>query len=236
MGHWTEKEYKQAKEIKRGKREISEDFIPLMNWVNRHYDVNVINFTIGPKIRNKKINIGIMLEFEKDDDKFSYRPGHSIFEENERIGKMKIEIAQKIIEICSKKFFDMFHLKEKHNIGVDDFNFYFDSFETMAKEEVIERISDKKLDKILKSIDSPYLWKIYADYSNVVFFTYTEEQKDEIQGSEFSIKLNKIFFDLVKGRDEFDYWKFEDFNTQFDSKENFESVYEGNWFFYSRRG
>ncbi len=45
-------------------------------------------------------------------------------------------------------------------------------------------------------------------------------------------KLRIDYFNILKKYDEFDYIKMEDFSIAFDSKENLDKNYKGNWYFY----
>ena len=76
------------------------------------------------------------------------------------------------------------------------------------------------------------LWEISRAFTSTTFFLYTDEQVKKYSNTETHQKWSEQYFRLLKQYDEFDYYKEEYFSVYLDSKENFDTNYESNWYYY----
>lgn len=111
----------------------------------------------------------------------------------------------------------------------------FAAFEPIAREEVNEKIPKETIDILKKKLASENIWEIYRQFSLTTYFFYTDKQIDEAKKNGTTEKMKQQYFEILKQHDEFDYIKRDTYFLTFDSKENFEKTYEGNWFYYARR-
>ncbi|MGC8771440.1 MAG: hypothetical protein ACP5Q5_09345 [Brevinematia bacterium] len=210
--------YKLAKEIKKGNVKVVTELIPFIDWVNKKYSVKVLNVSIEyEKIKNKIIpRISIILERRSDFNKFvDDRLTIDINKQNE----------------CLEAFLKLYPKKIKN---VEEAFVTFDIFENTAIYEAIRAVKKDELEEIKKSVDKDCLWLIDNTMGFFVVFTNTEKEREEINTSDACKIIKEKLFNLVKLYDEFNYITPDILKIEFDSKENFEKNYKGNWFYYYR--
>lgn len=69
-------------------------------------------------------------------------------------------------------------------------------------------------------------------FGEPTFFLYTDEQVKHYENSDMRKEWANRYFDLLAPYDEFGYFTREKFNIFLDSKENFDTNYSGNWYYY----
>ena len=93
-------------------------------------------------------------------------------------------------------------------------------------------LCDREIKKLKSEINNPELWKIDRRFNSATYFLYTDEQLKKYQDSELHKQWNEQYFDLLKKYDEFGYFKKDFYSVFLDSKENFDTNYESNWYYY----
>jgi len=83
-----------------------------------------------------------------------------------------------------------------------------------------------------KKLDDENLWEISRAFSGVTFFLYTDEQVNCYEHSIMKELWTNNYFSILKPYDQFGYFKRGDFNIYLDSKENFDTNYASNWYYY----
>ena len=230
----SDRDYKVTKLIKQGFKSISPDFLELSNWINKTYDVSVLNI-LYDTINNSEIpRLTIVFEFNKDELKF--REG---LWGNYDIQKQQL-IAEKFEKLVKQKttglnvFNKLFYTSNKEKYATKNLYVIFTSFEPIAKDEANSSIPEIEIEKFKRELELKELWKIYRQFSGTTFFFYTDEQIAENSNNGLKDCLTEKYFHLLKRFDQFDYFKRETFSIMLDSKENFDSNYQGSWFYYSR--
>lgn len=66
----------------------------------------------------------------------------------------------------------------------------------------------------------------------ITIFLEKENQIEESRQNPLFEKLKEEYFEIVKEKDEFGFFKKELINLAFDSKENFDINYDSSWFYY----
>lgn len=227
----SDKDYKSTKKIKQKVSKIKEELEPLAKWIDEKYDVNTLNL-IFDYIDNDKSHprLQVCLEYAKDKGKFM---DYSTYNFDER---KQNDIAEKFAETTSD-----YELKNKKNwvkkkLGLtyksNNLYVYFTDFESIAKIEANEKITEKEIKKLQAKIDNNELWTISRAFSGVTYFLYTNEQLKKYQDSETFKNWKNQYYELLKNYDEFDYFKNDYFYFDLDSKENFDNNYESNWYYY----
>lgn len=210
--------YKLAKEIKKGNISVETHFIPFIDWINKKYSVKVLSVSIEyEKIKNKTTpQISIILERTSDFNKFV-----------DNI--LTIDINKQ--KECVEAFLKLYPKKIKN---VEEAFITFDNFEKTAIYEAIINIKKEELEEIRKSVDKDRLWLIDNAMGFFVVFTNTEQEREDIVNSNYYRIIKDKLFNLLKLYDEFNYITLDNLKVEFDSKENFEKNYRGNWFYYYR--
>jgi len=227
----SDKDYKSTKKIKQGISKIKDEFEPLAEWIDKKYNVKTLNLVFD-FMDNKKSHprLQVCLEYAKDKGKFMDNRTCNFDETKQN------EIANKFGEITSK-----YDLKNKANwikklLGLtyisDNLFVYFSDFETIAKDEANENIPDKEVKQLKSEINNPEIWMIDRKFNSATIFLYTDEQLKKYLDSELHKRWNEQYFDILKKYDEFGYFKKDFYSVFLDSKENFDTNYESNWYYY----
>lgn len=236
MVTYSDKDYKETKLIKQGKRRMNPDFADFVDWINKAFNVSVINiFYDIMDTKDKTPCLSIILEYERDELKFrhGYLGNYDNIKRQVVTKKFKELLNQETKEMS---FFDKLLRRltiSKYNL--DNLFIIFTSFEPLAKAEANCLIPESKVTALRRELALNDLWQIYREYSGTTFFFYLEEHVNKYAKNGVKEKLSKKYFDLLKQYDEFGYFKEDTFSIMLDSKENFDENYKSNWFYYSRR-
>ena len=229
----SDKDYKETKLIKEGKTSIDPDFRPLADWIDKNYNVRVLNiyYDITTGAYNKpfpRLNI----IFEHLEDELKFRDGYL---GNFHSDKQKI-IAKKFDELVNgnKQRVPIwsFIISKNNKYDVEGLLVIFDAFKPVARDEANEGIPEIDINNLIKEINNVDIWKIVRFAAGATFFFYTDMQSDSAKTTGYIHKLADKYFDLLKKYDKFDYFDRKTFSISVDSKENFEKKYEGNWYYY----
>lgn len=228
----SDKDYKLTKKIKKGERQMNPEFVGLADWIKDEYEVEILNI-IYDFIDNKEKQPRLTIIFEFYKDELKFRDGYV---GNFDSDKQKI-IEDKFHELVNDKIrkgsilrplFDRNENKYKTN----DIWVVFTSFEPIAKDEANSIIPESEVKKLKKELDNVDLWEISRAFSGVTFFLYTDRQVKDYENSETRKLWTQKYFDLLDKYNEFRYFKRDTFSIYLDSKENFDTNYQSNWFYY----
>lgn len=224
-------DYRETKLIKQGKKVMPEIFKELAHWIEKQFNVSVLNIYYDLIEFNNKPRLNIICEYSRDEEKF--KEGWAYDADKQKI------IADKFREILKQKdtgsnkcltSVSNENLSEKYD--TKDIWVIFNSFERIAKQEINESIPQEELMGLKQKINNKNLWEISRCFSGTTFFFYTDEQVKEIDKNGMAEYLTDEYFKLLKIYDEFDYFRREDYSVYFDSKENFDNNYQSNWYYY----
>ena len=224
----SDKEYKQTKLILRGESKINPDFEGLARWIDNKYGVNPLNIIYDTVDNGKLPRIEIIFEFDKERRKFEL--SSYVYDE-----KKQTAIASQFKnELIDKGYVAKGFSLNKSKYQADNLIVIFSAFEPISMIETDSLIPQSEIDKLKTEINSPDLWEISRSTGGPTFFLYTDKQVVELEKTDFKQRWHKLYFDLLKKYDEFDYFNFDKFSISLDSKENFDKNFQGNWFFYYR--
>jgi len=225
----SDKDYKQTKKIKSGERLISPDFTKLADWIKTEYKVEVLNIIYDfIDNREKRPRLTIIFEFHKDELKFrdGYL-GNFNSKKQEIIGKKFDEHVNKnSTGSIIKRLFD------RPKYDTSDIWVVFTSFEPIAKDEANSSIPESEIKNLKRVISNENLWEISRSFSTTTFFVYTDKQVKEYENSETRKLWTQKYYDILEKYNEFGYFNRDSFSIFLDSKENFDTNYESNWFYY----
>jgi hypothetical protein len=227
----NDKVYKLTKKIREGKSQIAPNLKPLANWINATYNVNVLNVVVDKIQNSNRPRIQVIVEFANDLSKFTGEGmyGYSDKARNEIIEKYKS--LDKGIKPSSWKNISNFFRISKSTINNDIWVIFFD-FQTVAKQEIGENITNAEIKNLKTKISDNNLWEISKDFTIPTFFLYTDEQVKEYEKNGKQKTWSKMYYPLMQQHDKFGYIKEEYFNIYLDSKQNFDENYESNWYYY----
>ncbi|MGJ8654781.1 MAG: hypothetical protein ACSHX8_16085 [Opitutaceae bacterium] len=216
----SDKEYQETKQLKRGKKALREPFQEMAIWISERKNKNVLNVVYDPpKGVLKRPRIKIIVENSGSEPLFSRDKFISEKADEPEI----IEHFKGIIE-----------RDQLSGFGTEDMFVVFSNFSEVAKQDVDNQITEKDLERIIKRIGNPEIWKIVRCFGSVTFMFHTEEQKERHEKEGFRSKYASEYFNELKPHDEFGYLDRDSYQVYFDSKQNFDENYQSNWFYYFR--
>lgn len=109
---------------------------------------------------------------------------------------------------------------------------YYSAFEPVAKIEANDSIPEEHIENLKNELKIPQLWEISRFSNSATFFLYTNAQAKHFANSNDKRLWADKYFDLLEPFDEFKYFKRSAFDICLDSKENFDTNYQSNWFYY----
>jgi hypothetical protein len=227
----SDKDYKETKKIKQGISKIKDEFEPLAKWIDLKYEVKTLNILFDYIDKNKwQPRIQICLEYARDKGKFMDPKTYNFDQRKQK------EISEKFEELNSNYELEISTNWIKRLLGLkyksNNLFVYFSDFETIAKDEANENIPEKEIKKLKTEINNSELWEIDRRFNGVTYFLYTDDQLKKYQDSEIHKNWSNQYYDLLKKYDEFGYFKKDFYSVFLDSKENFDTNYESNWFYY----
>jgi hypothetical protein len=145
-------------------------------------------------------------------------------------------LEKKIDELVNKtsKGSIIKRLFDKPKYDTKDIWVVFTSFEPIAKDEANSSIPESEIRELKRAISDENLWEISRSFSATTFFLYTDKQVKDYENSDTRKLWTQKYFDILEKYNEFGYFKRDSFSVDFDSKENFDTNYESNWFYYYR--
>jgi hypothetical protein len=199
--------YQSTKQIMLGNEQMNPDFKPLAGFINTEFEVSVVNMFYGYPKAKGDTTLDIWFEFEREMRNFNEAPERrfSLFDEK----KQKI-IAGKFGHLVDKKRYDT------ENIWV-----IYSDFESGAKAEANESVSEKELRKLKKQLDNRDIWNIVTDFASVTFYLYTDKKVKFYENSPIKKEWADKYFDILNKYNEFGYFKRDIFDIYLDSKKNF---------------
>lgn len=212
----SDREFKSTKRIKQGKKRLRAPFDELAEWIAATRKVTVLNIIYDRANSLHAPRLQVILEYQSHAQKF-YRG---------------VNFDRRQQNAIAKKFLEIIERDNHHDFEVNGLFVVFSAFSPIAKEEADSQISEADIEALKKRIGNPDLWEISRCFGRVTFFFFTDEQtkKHETQGKKD--EYARMYFELLKAHDEFGYLKRNQFKIHFDSKQNLDENYNGNWYYY----
>jgi hypothetical protein len=216
----SDKDYQQTKRIKQEGTRLQAPFAELADWICTNYDVAVINVIYDTVIPDSRPRLSVVLELDADLVKFRENP----------LGNFKRSDQQRIASEFERILADY----PKARFTTDGLLVVFNSFEAVARIEVNESVPDEEISKLKRHINNTELWEISRCFDGVTFLFFTDKQFNRAKKEGVCESYALEYSRMVERYDEFEYLKRSGLAFSFDSKENFDANYEGNWFYYYR--
>lgn len=214
----SDKTYQRTKEIMQGKAEMNPDFRALADFVDRKFKVKVVNMIYGFMDSKKRPYLNICFEFEQEEIVFRKNKEDCFSSFDKR--KQEI-IVQEFTKIADRKKY-----------RTKDMWIYFSAFKPIAQIEAMQNITREQKDQFIKQLNNKDIWTINNAFSTETFFVYTEKQRLYYENSPIPKEWARKYYEVIKQYDEFDYFDRDTFSIRLDSKENFDTNYQSNWWYY----
>jgi len=211
-------EYELTKDIKKGISQLAFPFDLLADWINITYNAKPVNIIYDKLPHNNRPRLQVIFDCNSDYILFAGKNG--LFPDRSK--------SSRIITRFKKLVADL------PDLVIDDIFVVYSSFENVAKQEIYLKTPKSRIDSIKDKVNLE-IWEVYKDFYTIVFFFFTDTQIEKYSNDGITKEmLKELSFDFLKEHDEFNYLNRNDFDIQFDSKENFDNKYKSNPFYYSR--
>jgi hypothetical protein len=216
----TDEDYKDTKQVKIHGTQLPPMFKELAEWISARYGVHILNIILDTIEPNNRPRLNVVLEWAGDERKFR-EPQFPNFDATKQR-----EIRNRFASIAGDT------LNRETNIG--RLLVIFSSFEPVARMEANWRVTDDDIEQLKMTFSCPDLWKVRRGFENVTFFFYTDAQAKANEISGATDRFAQAYAGLTAPYDEFGYLAKRPIAVRLDSKENFDSTYQGNWFYYDK--
>lgn len=216
----SDESYLETKRIRKLGRGLDGPFQELAMWIASTYSVRVVNVrqdTVGPDDRPR-----LEVILERSSEVVRFREIGSINFDQEVQRQVKSEFLS-LCRQCGRPFHD-----ERRLFVV------FSALEPVARWEACSKIRQSQLDQIVVSLGIPDLWCLRLSFDHLLIFFYTESQAAKNESSALRGQIESKVCSLIRPHDEFGFFQSDRVASRVDSKENFDRVYQGNWFNYLR--
>ena len=217
----TDKLYIETKSIVLGEKVIKKEFFELASWAKNSLNISILNASFSLKNRASLPSLHIVFEHQKDYNHLHGDP------ENPYNQKYNNQIASSYLSIVRELRMDDFANYQSAN-----FHMSYSVFSKIAVIECLSKINKSELDRLKKKYLSSGLWTISIHYNSVVIF-YTNEAEIAINAmSGITMEIENSIRKLASKYDEFNYLAEGLVFFGYDSKENFDKKYKGDWYSY----
>lgn len=219
-----DKEYINTFKVLSGKKCLSKTQKELITWISSNYKIDLINIIFDSvKIRKKKEPRIILIT--KSDREKDIIINHEY--KNGVYNCWDTEVLNNIKEYILKNYASLL-------IGEKDRTFIIvSSFEQPYCAQILEKDSIGIKKTIYDEIYNENLWTVEIFFSRIIIFYYQTSQIPSNKNELEKIIKEKVLHYINK-HDIFDILTEKNIIVEFDSKENFDTNYQGNWFFYTR--
>jgi hypothetical protein len=214
----SDKEYREAKQIKKGEKPIPHPYSYLADWIQSKYSVNVLNVSYRKIESINRPRLSIDLETEED---------RQVFE------RSRFCVDPKKSSAVIRKFKE---ISETESLGLSFNNIFsiFSAFEPIARIEANENVPEKLANRLIKQFPNENIWCIQKAFSTLIIFYYSEVEKDQAVKRGMINQYQNAYADIIEPYDEFGYLNSNPIIPEIDSKENFDKNYQSSWFYYWR--
>jgi len=214
----SDKEYRNAKKIKKGERSISSPYCDLAEWIQAKYSVKVLNISYCKVKLINRPRLSIDLETEED---------RQVFE------RTRFCVDSKKSAAVLKKFKE---ITDKANLDFSFSNIFviFSAFEPVARTEANEKVPEEYENMLIQDFPDENIWCIQKLFSSLVVFYYSEVEKHCAVNKGMIDLYQDAYSKIIEPYDEFGYLSRNPIIPELDSKENFDKNYHSSWFYYWR--
>lgn len=198
---------------------MSFPFDELAQWIEAEWNVSVLNVVYDIVDPTNHPRLQVILEDTVDTQCF--RGGDGNYDHDKQRA-----VTARFVEIIGREGAGSF--------DVDGLFVVFPAFAPLARMEADDRVSDDDIHALKTEIGNPDLWEVSRLFGHVTLFFYTDEQVRHYETTGKKEEHAKMYFAILKPHDEFGYLREDEYCVEFDSKQNFDSNYNGNGLYYYR--
>ena len=216
----TDDGYRDTKRVKTHGTPLPPPFKELAEWIAARYDVHVLNIILDTIEPDHRPRLNVILEWAGEERKFMEDSFPNFDAPKQR------EIRDKFASLASDPAITKINMARLLVV--------FSSFEQVARTEANWRVTDHEIEHLKKTINNRDLWEVRRGFETVTFFFYTDAQVKVNETCGTRERFAQAYAQLTATYDEFGYLAKRGITVCLDSKENFDSAYKGNWFYYDK--
>ena len=225
----TDASYIQARAVKKGKHKLDAFYQKIIDWANQKFGVRVLDFMCY----TKQTSVGykqqaVILHAETI--------GDCQHLENPETKSFLNQIFLGILTSPEWAAHEHDSIKKDYwptdSVPYPELFVAFNSLESIEVSLAKKLVGDRK--EILSANYPDLIWCItgMSGYEYPIVFFYTNEAMKNANDDGTIDDIKKTYLNELKKHDEFDYFGDHSVNLQFDSKENFDRNFSGNWHYY----
>lgn len=229
-----DRDYLRAKRIKQGRSRLDPVYDRFVERFRDRYGFSplavILDAPDRPRGQGKTPRLGVVVERSSQHRSFLRSPFGFDKERQKSVGMLFTESLQ---GADLRAMFGLEHRAPGTELEADEIFVYFDDFERVAKWEVHDLVTSSEREAFTASLGiADQFWCIQRFAGPPIVFVHTDEQARGLKGSALPSKWGDTYFEIAKRHDEFGYLNRAEIAIQVDSKENFETNYSGNWYYY----
>lgn len=212
--------YQQTKQIKISGASLPSPYGELAEWINIQYGVNVLNIILDTIEPDNRPRLNVILEWAEDELKF-HQGQFLNYDKDAQLG-----VQRQFASLTEKPGQESTHLPGLFVI--------FSSFESVARIEANRQVTEGEVEHLKNILADPELWKIRKSFDGVTFLYFTDAQLKSHQAFGTRDIYAREYSRLIQPYDQFGYLQKRGIGVYLDSKENFDTNYSANWFYYDK--
>jgi hypothetical protein len=214
----SDADYQETKRIKKAGAPLPSPFKELADWIAGKYGVSVLNICFDTIPPNGLPRLSVVLEWEEDALKFRHG----------RLGNFD-SIKQGSVR---DRFEEIVTQQDIRGFNVTRLLVVFCAFEPVARIEANESITNNEIERLKAKLSNEDLWDVSRCFDTVTFFFYTDAQVRHYEAEGLRDVFTREYAKTVEPYDEFGYLQKNGVTVRIDSKENFDTNYQSNWYYY----
>ena len=230
----TDRGYQLAKRIKQGTAQLDPTFDAFVERFTARYGIPLL--TIGldsidrPRGEGKQARLAVVLERSQQYQSFLTSPfNYDKAKQNEIAHLLTTSVSARTL----REQFDLPRRPFSPGPTAEDIFVCFQDFEKVATDEVHDLAVDAELDRFESSLAiGDQFWCTQRFTGPPIVFVHTDEQADALRASAIRDTWADTYYEIAKRYDEFGYLDRSEVAIMVDSKENFDSNYASNWYYY----
>lgn len=207
----TDNDFQQTKRVLLGQESMNKEYAQLADFIQERFSVQVINVICAKG--EDSINLTLWFKYENEVNYF-YK------------GRFVVDSRKR--NTILNKFKQIANIENK----ADSIYLSYQALETLAKEEANNSITQLEILELKEKLHCNDLWDISRCLANVVFFLYEDKQVRQYKERGFIDIWSEMYLGLLNRYDEFGFFTKENFHVKLDSKENFDTNFNSNWYYY----
>jgi len=109
----------------------------------------------------------------------------------------------------------------------------FADFEPVAEQDAHRSVTKREIAAFEASLGlGDEFWCTQRGFGSPIVFVHTDAQADAVKTTDLPDRWADTYFEVLKQYDEFDYLTRAEVSIAVDSKENFDTHYSSNWYYY----